>query len=100
MPTPHNFITEGRALVTAQPAVLKGEIANFGALGPRPPSLSVERAEPKRTACGWGMSPDEVKRVTATMLFLRGTRLPCYYAVLGDHLLDFPEARARSIFSK
>ncbi|MCJ2042531.1 hypothetical protein MKK55_26810 [Methylobacterium sp. J-059] len=34
------------------------------------------------------------------MVYLRGLRQPCWYAVLGDHLLDLPELDARAIFSK
>jgi DNA-binding transcriptional regulator YiaG len=53
-----------------------------------------------RTARGWGMSSPEIKRVFGAMNFLRRTGLPCWYVVLGDSVLDKPEAEARAIFQE
>src|SRR4051794_24838354 len=44
---------------------------------------------PARTACGWGLSPAEVRRLSGAMHFLHRTSLrraglPCWYVVLGD----------------
>jgi hypothetical protein len=45
------------------------------------------------------MSRPEIERITGGMHVLRALRIPCWYAVLGDRLLDKPEAEARDIFS-
>src|SRR5215210_3704159 len=61
-------------------------------------AYSVRDLEP-RAACRWGLSPAEVRRISGSMHFLRRTGLPCWYAVLGDGVLDMSEAEARAIFS-
>jgi hypothetical protein len=66
------------------------------------PSLYVRDLRPTRTACGWGLSLAEVRRLSGTIHFLRRilrrTGLPCWYAVLGDGVLEMAEVDARELF--
>src|SRR4051812_14786434 len=61
-------------------------------------SLYVRDLRPARTSCGWGLSPAEVKRLSGAMHFLNRVGLPCWYAVLGDGVLDMAEIDARELF--
>jgi hypothetical protein len=79
-----NFITS-RAALPGPEALIAKALSRPGALriGCRP-TYSVRDLDPARTACEWGMSPSEVRRLAGTMHFLRTTRRPCYYAVNAD----------------
>src|SRR4051794_40780074 len=53
---------------------------------------------PVRTACGWGLSPAEVQRLSGTIHFLRRAPLRCWGAVLGDDVPNIAEGAARGLF--
>lgn len=100
MSQPPNFITSCSPSDTSQAIGTQGFSRSVAGIETRALPYSVRDPRAGRTVRWWGMSVEEVKRVAGTMMYLRGLGRPCWYAVLGDHLLDLPEAEARAIFSK
>lgn len=63
---------------------------------------SVKDASPRATACHWGKSPEEVRRLCAITKFFSRQRVgrePMKFSliVVGDALLDMPELAARAL---
>jgi hypothetical protein len=50
-----------------------------------------------RTACAWGLWPDEIRRMDGAFRYLKRQGLSCFWAVLGDDLLDLGEPEAREV---
>jgi DNA-binding transcriptional regulator YiaG len=103
MPTRSDFITRPLDPDDAQTLTNQGVQEIQGAARGRSPSYSVrdlrtEALRKTRTNCAWGMTRPEIERVKGAMVFLRRLRVPCWWVVLGDELLDMPEAEAREIF--
>lgn len=68
-----------------------------------PRSLSIVVYDSKRlgrTTLGHGLSEHELKRLRNTMHYLKREGVPCLLVVLGDHLLNLPENRARACCQK
>jgi DNA-binding transcriptional regulator YiaG len=77
-----------------QALVQKGFPLSRRSQPPARPSYSVYDVAP-RTTCGWGLSADELERISGSIHHLYRSSLPCLYVVLGDALLDMPEGEAR-----
>lgn len=77
-------------------------VTNFGSNTKKNPSLIVCRETPRRTVSEYenGLSQDEIKRCNNASKFLERTKLPLFWAVVGDDTLNMQSGEARREFDR